>query len=127
MPKIPTVICYDKENPQKFAWGGSVEPQADSISGFKLLLDPSQPRPEYVPGIDVAKQLQQLPKTPIQITADFIGAIHSHALEEISKKFPKDYVQLCRKEYVFSGILMTATWSIRTLFSNNSHSAGCMV
>ncbi|KAM0479445.1 hypothetical protein ACHAPX_004658 [Trichoderma viride] len=108
VPKIPTVICYDKENPQKFAWGGSVEPQADSISGFKLLLDPSQPRPEYVPGIDVAKQLQQLPKTPIQITADFIGAIHSHALEEISKKFPKDYVQLCRKEYVFS---VPAVWS----------------
>lgn len=105
MPKIPTVICYDKQNPQKFAWGGSVEPQADSISGFKLLLDPSQSRPDYVPGISIAKELQQLPKTPVQITADFIGAIHNHAIEEISKKFPKDYVQLCRKEYIFSGKL----------------------
>ncbi|KAK1237476.1 hypothetical protein MKX08_003101 [Trichoderma sp. CBMAI-0020] len=108
VPKIPTVICYDKKNPQKFVWGGSVEPQADSISGFKLLLDPSQPRPEYVPGINIVKEIQQLPKTPIQITADFIGAIHNHAIEEITKKFPKEYVQLCRKEYVFS---VPAVWS----------------
>lgn len=108
MPKTPTVISYDQQNPQKFAWGGSVEPQADSISGFELLLDPSQPRPAYIPGVDIAKEVQQLPKTPIEITADFIVAIHKHAIEEISKKFPKDYVQLCRKEYIFSGILLTA-------------------
>lgn len=108
MPKIPTVICYDKKEPQKFVWGGSVEPQADSISGFKLLLDPSQPRPDYAPGLCIAQEIQQLPKTPIQITADFIGAIHKHAIEEITKKFPKEYVQLCRKEYVFSGMSMTA-------------------
>ncbi|KAL6900333.1 hypothetical protein GGI43DRAFT_383813 [Trichoderma evansii] len=108
VPKIPTVICYDKQNPQNFVWGGSVDPQADSISGFKLLLDLSQPRPEYVPGINITKELQQLPKTPIEITADFIGAIHNHAIEEITKKFPKDYVQLCRKEYIFS---VPAVWS----------------
>lgn len=109
VPKIPTVICYDKQNPENFDWGGSVEPRADSISGFKLLLDPSQPRPEYVPGINIVKELEQLPKSPIQITADFIGALHGHAIEEITKKFPKDYVQLCHKEYIFSGILMIAT------------------
>jgi hypothetical protein len=107
VPKIPTVICYDKKDPQKFVWGGSVEPQADSISGFKLLLDPSQPRPDYVPGINIAKELRQLPKTPVQITADFIGAIYNHAIGEISKKFPKDYVQLCRKQYIFSGTWYT--------------------
>ncbi|KAL7922154.1 hypothetical protein ACQKWADRAFT_327223 [Trichoderma austrokoningii] len=108
VPKIPTVICYDKQDLQKFTWGGNVEPQAESISGFKLLLDPSQSRPAYVPGINIAEELQQLPKTPIEITADFIGAIHKHAIEEISKKFPKDYVRLCRKEYIFS---VPAVWS----------------
>lgn len=109
MPKIPTVIRYDKKSSQDFVWGGSVEPQTDGISGFKLLLDPSQTRPEYVPGINIAKELEELPKSPIQITADFIGAIHNHAIEEISKKFPRDYVQLCCKEYIFSGIFMTTT------------------
>lgn len=116
MPKNPTVIYYDKHNPENFVWGGSVEPQADSISGFKLLLDPSQPRPQYVPGINIVKELEQLPKSPIQITADFIRAIHHHAIEEITKKFPKDYVQLCHKEYIFSGTLMTATWVHTPLF-----------
>lgn len=109
MPKIPTVIRYDKYDPPRFDWGGSVDPQADSISGFKLLLDPSQSRPDYAPGVCIAQEIQQLPKTPIQITADFIGAIHKHAIEEITKKFPKDYVRSCRKEYVFSGTSMTAT------------------
>ncbi|KAM0460413.1 hypothetical protein ACHAPV_005207 [Trichoderma viride] len=108
VPKIPTVICYDKQNPQKFTWGGNVEPQADSISGFKLLLDPSQQRPDYVPGIKFEEELQQLPKTPVEITADFVGAIYNHAMEEITKKFPKGYVQLCRKEYIFS---VPAVWS----------------
>lgn len=108
MPKTPTVICYDKQNPRNFVWGGSVEPQADSISDFKLLLDPSQKWPEYIPIINITKKLEELPKSPTEITADFIGAIYNHAIEEISKKFPRDYVQLCRKEYIFSGILMIA-------------------
>ncbi|KAH8127859.1 hypothetical protein LI328DRAFT_154282 [Trichoderma asperelloides] len=108
VPKTPTVICYDKQNPRNFVWGGSVEPQADSISDFKLLLDPSQKWPEYIPIINITKKLEELPKSPTRITADFIGAIHNHAIEEISKKFPRDYVQLCRKEYIFS---VPAVWS----------------
>lgn len=103
VPKIPTIICYNEHEPEKFVWGGSVAPQSNSISEFKLLLDPSQPRPKYLPEINVSEELGRLPKPPVQITADFIGAMYGHAMAEIMKKIPRDYVETCRKEYILSG------------------------
>ncbi|KAH6884874.1 hypothetical protein B0T10DRAFT_550765 [Thelonectria olida] len=107
-PKIPTLIRYKKDNPDEFEWGAKLSNQSDGIVGVKLLLDPKQERPLYFRSKNIKKDLKDLPKSPVQITADFLGAIYNHALSEISKKFSKNYVDLCHKEYVLS---VPAVWT----------------
>ncbi|OAQ70708.1 Hsp70 family protein [Pochonia chlamydosporia 170] len=107
-PKIPTIIAYDEERPEDFKWGASVDALESGITGIKLLLDPEQARPLYLPSINVKKNLKELAKPPVEIAADFIGAIYKHALAEISKTVPKPYMDMCSKEFVVS---VPAVWS----------------
>ena len=107
MPKIPTLIRYDPDNNKKFAWGASANRTSDSVKnnivGVKLLLDPSQERPCYLPTENLLKDLSMLPKQPVEIVADFIGAIYQHALTEIAKEVPADYISICQKQFTLSG------------------------
>ncbi|KAK4183350.1 hypothetical protein QBC35DRAFT_467376 [Podospora australis] len=107
-PTIPTLINYDRSDKKKFAWGASVDRLQDNIVGVKLLLDPSQERPLYLPTGNVKRTLRSLPKTPVEIAADFIGAVYRHALNEIAKVVPKDYFSICQKHFVLS---VPAVWS----------------
>ncbi|OCL10017.1 actin-like ATPase domain-containing protein [Glonium stellatum] len=104
-PKIPTLINYNGKN---FAWGAAVNPIADNIVGVKLLLDPSQEKPLYLPTSNIKNDLKKLPKAPVMVAADFIGAIYRHALQEISAQVPRSYMDLCQKQFVLS---VPAVWS----------------
>ncbi len=99
-PKIPTLIQYHGE---EYTWGAAVSPITDSIVGVKLLLDPSQEKPLYLPTGNVKSDLRKLPKAPIMVAADFIKSIYQHALQEISAQVPKSYLDLCQKQFVLSG------------------------
>lgn len=79
-----------------------------NIVGVKLLLDPSQERPLYLPTVNIKETLEQLPKEPVSVAADFIGALYKHALSEIGKAVPNHYFRLCKKEFVLS---VPAVWS----------------
>ncbi|KAJ4245770.1 hypothetical protein NW762_013894 [Fusarium torreyae] len=107
-PKIPTLIKYDKDNTDLFTWGAALSNHIDGIVGVKLLLDVKQELPIYLPTRDLEKGRKALPKSVVEVAADFIGAMHGHAISEISNKFSKDYVALCCKEYVLS---VPAVWS----------------
>lgn len=102
-PKIPTIINYNPKNSEKFAWGASVNRMKDSIIGVKLLLDPSQERPLYLPTGNIKQDLKKLPKPAVEVAADFIKAMYEHALQEITKEVPDNYMTLCQKQFVFSG------------------------
>jgi hypothetical protein len=103
VPKIPTQINYDPNDKTKFSWGASVDRMSSNIVGVKLLLDPSQERPLYLPTGNAKRDLKKLPKTPVEIAADFIGAIYQHALTEIAKEVPESYMSICQKVFVLSG------------------------
>ncbi|KAG5996744.1 hypothetical protein E4U52_005960 [Claviceps spartinae] len=107
-PKIPTVIEYSDEEPAGFRWGASANKTRGGIVAIKLLLDPEQDRPLYLSANNTRKQLKSLPKKPVEIAADFIGAIYEHALGEISTTVPKAYMDICQKEFVLS---VPAVWS----------------
>lgn len=49
-----------------------------------------------------------LPKDPIDVAADFIGAIYKHALDVIESSTVQGYFQLCEKDFVLS---VPAVWS----------------
>ncbi|KAG5953321.1 hypothetical protein E4U53_006055 [Claviceps sorghi] len=108
VPKIPTIIEYSKEETKSFKWGASADKLNDAVIAIKLLLDPDQERPVYLPSKNIKNELSCLPKKPFQIAADFIGAIYEHALKEISKTVPKAYMDICEKEFVLS---VPAVWS----------------
>jgi hypothetical protein len=59
--------------------------------------------PLYLPTGNAKQDLKKLPKPAIDVAADFISAIYKHALTEISKEVPEDYMAICQKEFVLSG------------------------
>jgi hypothetical protein len=103
VPKIPTLINYNSSKNGDFTWGASVDRKLDNIVGVKLLLDPKQEMPLYLPTGNAKQDLKKLPKPAIDVAADFISAIYKHALTEISKEVPEDYMAICQKEFVLSG------------------------
>ncbi|UKZ67131.1 uncharacterized protein TrAtP1_008294 [Trichoderma atroviride] len=50
--KIPTLAYYDSSDSSKFSWGAKAGASASRVAAVKLLLDPSQPRPKYLPDLD---------------------------------------------------------------------------
>jgi hypothetical protein len=106
-PKIPTIISYDPKNKKSFAWGAQ-KSNHEKIEAIKLLLDPDQETPLYVPASNTKAELQKLGKPAVEVAADFIGAIYKHAMSKIEAKIPKDYLQLCQKKFVLT---VPAVWS----------------
>jgi hypothetical protein len=100
---VPTLVRYDNSDASKFDWGASVGQHSNSIVGVKLLLDPKQKRPHYLPAATISRNLSSLPKPPVEVAADFIRAIHAHALAEIARTVPQAYMDMCRKDYILSG------------------------
>nr|RBQ97628.1 hypothetical protein FVER53263_00133 [Fusarium verticillioides] len=113
-PKVPTVIAYDPDDSSEFKWGGQLSWRDDQVQGVKLLLDPKQTRPPYLPSTNVKSEMKKLPKSAVDVAADFIGAMYSHALERIESKVPRDYLDLCEKTFVLS---VPAVWSEKAMES----------
>lgn len=107
-PKVHTLISYDAKDSTKFSWGASVNRMTDSISGIKLLLDPAQERPLYLPTGDLQRDIRRLPKKTADVAADYIRSLFQHALSEITKKVPQGYLAMCQREYVLT---VPAVWS----------------
>ncbi|RBR08073.1 hypothetical protein FVER53590_00133 [Fusarium verticillioides] len=101
-PKVPTAILYDPDDNTKFKWGGQVNWRDDHVRGVKLLLDPKQTRPAYLPSSNFKSEMKKLPKDVVDVAADFMGAMYSHALEKIATRIPQGYLDLCQKDFVLS-------------------------
>lgn len=107
-PKIPTLIIYDENDPSKFKWGGQVNWRDPAVHGVKLLLDPDQPRPKYLPSSSFEDGRDALPKDPVDVAADFIRAIYEHAISVAESSVVREYFQMCQKDFVLS---VPAVWS----------------
>ena len=106
-PKVPTVISYDPNDRNSFTWGGQRHKHT-KIEGIKLLLDPDQETPIYLPQTNYASELRKLDKPVIEVVGDFIASVYKHALGRIQSKVPADYFRMCQKIYVVS---VPAVWS----------------
>ena len=110
VPKTPTLIDYSGANGAKsFIWGSKVNPTSKGkLEGIKLLLDPDQPVPLYVPASNTKKELQKLGKPPLDVASDDLKALYQHALGHINNSYPKDFVETQQKKFVFT---VPAVWS----------------
>lgn len=105
---MPTLILYDENDTTKFKWGGEVTWRDPAVHGVKMLLDPDQEKPTYLPVSSFKRDRKALPKDPIDVAADFIGAIYKHALAKIESSSVREYFNLCEKEFILS---VPAVWS----------------
>lgn len=108
---MPTVISYDPKNKKSFTWGAQRHKNA-LIEGIKLLLDPDQEQPIYIPQSNTKNELKRLGKPPLEVAADYIGAIYKHAMSRIEAKVPLDYLHMCQKRFVVS---VPAVWSDKAM------------
>lgn len=104
---MPTTICYDPSDNDSFTWGAQ-QHKFVKIEGIKLLLDPDQETPIYLPRASAAQELRKLNKPVVEVVGDYIASIYKHALGRIESKVPADYFHMCQKIFVVS---VPAVWS----------------
>ena len=92
-----------------FQWGYELDRTLEEkIEGIKLLLDPDQPKPLYIPQTNTNAELKKLGKPALDVATDYIGAIFQHAMRKIEGKYPRSYLDLLDKQLVLS---VPAIWS----------------
>ncbi|KAI0965133.1 Hsp70 family protein-like protein [Xylaria arbuscula] len=105
VPKTPTEIQYTAG---KFKWGYELEGTLeDKIIGLKLLLDPDQKRPYWIP-TDPGAEIAKLPKPVVEVAADYIKAVFQHALAEVEKGYLPGFLDGFKKQHVLT---VPAVWS----------------
>lgn len=110
-PKIPTLISYNENG--GFTWGGQKH-KSDVVQGVKLLLDPDQPRPLYLPESTAKSDLKRLDKPPVKVVADFIRAMYQHSMSKIESAVPAQYLTMCQKQFVLT---VPAVWSDKAKYT----------
>ncbi|KAI4096805.1 MAG: hypothetical protein LQ339_006889 [Xanthoria mediterranea] len=110
-PKVPTILSYDPKQKTSFTWGAQKHKHA-KIEGMKLLLDPGQETPLYIPETNTAAALKKLGKPATEVVTDYFTAIYRHALNRIETKIPAEYLKMCRKKFV---VTVPAVWSAKAM------------
>ncbi|KAI0125684.1 hypothetical protein BJ170DRAFT_684939 [Xylariales sp. AK1849] len=108
VPKTPTTLLYENGSKDKFQWGYQLDQTLEEkIVGLKLLLDPDQKRPYWIP-TNVEAEMAKLPKDVLDVASDYIRVIFEHALKEIEKGYLPDFIRNFAKQYVLT---VPAVWS----------------
>ncbi|KAH9205472.1 Hsp70 family protein-like protein [Leptodontidium sp. 2 PMI_412] len=105
--KVPTVTCYGDSSTNNTTWGAQKH-KGDIVQGLKLLLDPDQPWPLYLPESTAKTDLKCLGKPAVEVAADFLSAIYKNTMNKIESSIPMEYLMMCQKEFVLT---VPAVWS----------------
>jgi hypothetical protein len=62
----------------------------------------------YLPESTAKSDIKRLGKPPVDVAADFIGAMYKHAMARIESRVPKEYLGICQKQFVLT---VPAVWS----------------
>ena len=100
-PKIDTLVCCNPRDKTSFTWGAHKNEHGPLV-GMKLLLDPDQEQPLYVPQTNTKAELRRLGKPVNDVAAGYIISIYAHAMNRIHSKIPKEYLDKCQRKFVVS-------------------------
>lgn len=107
--KCPSVVSYGPTN--KVKWGFGVgDLDKGRIEAFKLLLDPEQGRPAYAPAQNAKKAIKKLPKSVVDVVADYLRLLWNHAHRMIESKYAAGVLNRFQKRFVLT---VPAVWSDR--------------
>lgn len=79
---------------------------------MKLLLDPGQETPLYIPETHTVAELKKIGKPATEVVTDYITSIYNHALSRIESKVPAEYLKMCQKKFV---VTVPAVWSQKAM------------
>lgn len=80
--KVPTILS--RGVPTK--WGYQVRGGADTIQGFKLLLDKSE-EIRYLPAVDCQTFMEKMKSTPVQVSGDYLKFLLAHVKDLLGRRF----------------------------------------
>ncbi|KAK4936969.1 hypothetical protein LTR10_022279 [Elasticomyces elasticus] len=107
VPKVPTAQLYDSDGSLRFGYELD-RLEGDKIERIKLLFDPEQPRPFFIP-VDVEGEMAKLPKAVVEVASDYMRAIFQHAIKEIEGNYvDPELLHNYEKQYVLT---VPAVWS----------------
>jgi hypothetical protein len=109
VPKTPTAILYEAGSQKDFKWGYELDrATGEKIERIKLLFDPEQPRPYFVP-TNVEAETAKLPKSVVDVASDYMRAIFQHAIKEIESNYlDPEFLNNFEKQYILT---VPAVWS----------------
>ncbi|KAJ5573352.1 uncharacterized protein N7459_007779 [Penicillium hispanicum] len=81
--KAPTLLSYQRN---RVKWGYQVDDLTDAIRGVKLLLDENQ-KFRYAPAAESEEKIRKLGKTPVQVTAEYLKMLVTHAKDILCRRF----------------------------------------
>jgi hypothetical protein len=99
--QVPTEIAYTPESTTQFSWGYDIHPNLAVLKWFKLFLEYSD---------DEIKGMCELPpgKTILDVTADFMGAVYRHAIEQLYLQRGRAVMDITQVEFVLT---IPAVWN----------------
>ncbi|EXJ69341.1 uncharacterized protein A1O5_07377 [Cladophialophora psammophila CBS 110553] len=108
-PKTPTALQYGSGSVTNLKWGYELDRlEGEKIQHIKLLLDPEQPRPYFIP-TNIEAEMAKLPKPVVDVASDYMRAIFEHAIKEIEGHFlVPELLHNFDKQYVLT---VPALWS----------------
>ncbi|KAF3910262.1 hypothetical protein ABW21_db0204908 [Orbilia brochopaga] len=99
--QVPTEIAYTPESTAQFSWGYDIQPSLTVLKWFKLFL-------EYPD--EQIKEMCELPagKTMLDVTADFLGAVYRHAMEQLYLQRGRPVMEITQVDFVLT---IPAVWN----------------
>ncbi|RPB23919.1 actin-like ATPase domain-containing protein [Terfezia boudieri ATCC MYA-4762] len=112
--KVPSEMVYLPDG--TFKWGFQTSPESIRKEGkllqyMKLLLDPSQEAGNVLAdplGLEHVRCLLPQNKKPVDVVADYLRAVKTHALDVLSKNFGTEFWKVIEVEY---HLTIPAVWS----------------
>ncbi|EWC44291.1 hypothetical protein DRE_01117 [Drechslerella stenobrocha 248] len=101
LSQVPTEIAYTSESDIQPSWGYDIKPNLTILKWFKLFL-------EYPD--EQIKELCELPpgKTMLDVTADFLGAMYRHAIEQLYLQRGRPVMEITQVDFVLT---IPAVWN----------------
>ncbi|KAK5744403.1 hypothetical protein LTR17_002113 [Elasticomyces elasticus] len=95
-------------NSGRMRWGYQIRPDEDRLRCLKLLLDPTQPIPDYVSLPDVQQQLLANGKNISTAVADYLRALYAHTKVILGRRYGQQFVATTKLTVILT---VPAVWS----------------
>jgi molecular chaperone DnaK (HSP70) len=89
-------------------WGFQFKPEETRLRCIKLFLDRNHKLPHFVSPLETAAQLRKYEKTVMEAVTDYLGQIHKHTMETLTRRYGETFMGMTKVQFVLT---VPAVWS----------------